>query len=205
MLASDVNQAEQAELQRMEDGWESPAQSEEIVRSEEESPGDSGPASAGAVQSERAVPAERMGSLGGSNEPQRPPIFGEDSDDDEFGVDTELPVPPTYPEPRHATIKEFVKSVKKIMAGRNGIVTYQTGWKGYNTWHMCVLHSPLPLPLPLAISHTYLLLPWKLLPYHHQCLPTHGLCSHLPAAYNSGQNFTHLRQSVSTAASFGLT
>ena len=96
------------------------------------------------------------------------------------GADTELPVPPTYPEPRHATIKDFVKSVRKIMAGRNGIVTYQTGWKGYNSWHMCVW-SPLPLPTTTIrhFTHTYLLLPWKLLPYHHQCLPTQGLCSPL--------------------------
>ena len=139
MLASDVNQAEQAELRRLEDGCESPAPPEEILRSEEESPGDSEPASGGAVQSERAVPAERMGSCGGSNGTQRPSVFvAEDSDGDEFGVDTELPVPPTYLEQRHAAIKDFVKSIKKVMRGRNGIVTYQTGWKGYNSWHMCV-------------------------------------------------------------------
>ena len=143
-LSSDVDQAEQAEQQRLEDGWDDPTPSPgENVRSEEASPGGSVPTSGGAVQSERVVLPESVGSRDDSPGTQRQPVFArateeDDSDAGEFGVDTELPVPPTYPEQMNATIKNFVKNGKKIMAGRNGIVTYQTGWKGYNSWHMRV-------------------------------------------------------------------
>ena len=61
-LSSDVDQAEQAEQQRLEDGWDDPTPSPgENVRSEEASPGGSGPASGGAVQSERVVLPESVG------------------------------------------------------------------------------------------------------------------------------------------------